>query len=169
MLDNPWTILATADPADGTIDTTWFRDVSAGACGVTSLSARTRAGGKDAEDVCMLTFKASSWAFLGPLFCSYYNTLIPRLGVRYLSLCLLLAICSFFITDVCQASQPLVRTCMMTPAQKFRNIAAQLTRFRLRGVWEQVQSIETIFRGAPISRSDAVRVKRSGSGVPVSL
>jgi hypothetical protein len=59
MLDNPWTILATAGSTAGTIDTTWFRDVYAGACGVTSLSARSRAGCNDAEDVCKMAFEVS--------------------------------------------------------------------------------------------------------------
>ena len=61
---NPWAVLATAGSAPGTIDTVWFRDVYIGGCGVTSLSARTRAEGNEAEDVCKMNFKVGHLGLL---------------------------------------------------------------------------------------------------------
>jgi hypothetical protein len=73
--DDPWAVLATAGPAAGTVDTTWVRDVSLGICGVTSLNARTTAGGATAEDTCKMTWKVRSG--FGQMMLTFAETMIP--------------------------------------------------------------------------------------------
>jgi hypothetical protein len=67
--DEPWSVLATAGSAAGTVDTTWLRDVARGTCGGTSLSAWTLAGGKWAADDCKMTWKVSEQAAGGAYLC----------------------------------------------------------------------------------------------------